>query len=328
MADANITSGVLFMTLNGKEVTIVSFGINIVIFLVGFLSLSLNAIVLDSLVKRTALEATDLVMCHLAVTDMLTGVLVIHTVGYNIINFQNATECLIRLGVVFTFVCCSIYHLALLTVDRFVKIVFPYRYQDVISRKSVSIMSAAIWVFSVNFGLIPAYGWRDTPGPSEPACSLLGVLTTGYIQVGLFVNFFPLLVICILYMKIFLVARRHSRAIAATDVSGNGNSGSSMKFTKTVVILIGAYIISFSPLAMIALTYTFGGFHEMSATDVGDYIVYASVLTFANSLVNPIIYAFKLPPVRRRLLRFFGKGDNSSNATTSGTVQTVVADMD
>ncbi|XP_048256064.1 adenosine receptor A3-like isoform X2 [Haliotis rufescens] len=295
--------------------------------MVGFLALSLNAIVVDSLVKRTVLEATDLVMCHLSTTDMLTGVLIIHTVGYNIINFQNATECLVRLGVVFTFVGCSIYHLALLTLDRFVQIVYPYRYQDIITRRSVSIMSAAIWVFSVNLGLIPAYGWRDTPGPSEPACSLLGVLTAGYIQMGLFFTFVPLVVICVLYMKIFLVVRRHSRAIAATDVTGNRNSRS-MKFTKTVVLLVGAYIISFSPLAMVALVFTFGGFHEMSASDVGDYIVYASVLTFANSLVNPIIYAFKLPPVRRRLLRFLGKGDNSSNSATNGTVQTIVTDMD
>ncbi|XP_046574246.1 adenosine receptor A3-like [Haliotis rubra] len=188
-------------------------------------------------------------------------------------------------------------------------------------------MSAAIWVFSVNLGLIPAYGWSDTPAPSEPACSLLGVLTAGYIQMGLSLIVLPFVVICVLYMKIFLVVRRHSRAIAATDVTGNMNSGS-MKFTKTVVILIGTYIISFSPLAMIALVYTSGGFHEMSAYAVGDYIIYASVLTFANSLVNPIIYAFKLPPVRRRLLRFLGKGDNSSNSTTSGTIQTIAIDMD
>ncbi|XP_067666561.1 adenosine receptor A3-like [Haliotis asinina] len=322
------SSLVLFTSLNGYEVTAPLLAINGVILLIGILTLVSNAYVLDTVVRRTSLEATDLVMCHLAVTDMLTGVLVIHTVGYNLINFQNFTECLMRLGVVFTFVCCSVNHLALLTVDRFVKIVFPYRYQDIISRKSVSIISAAIWVFSVNLGLIPAYGWRHTPEPSEPACSLLGVLTAGYIQMGLSIIYLPFVLICILYMKIFLVVRRHSRAIAATDISGNSNSGSSMKFTKTVVILIGAYIISFSPLAMIALVFTFGGFHDVSAFAVGDYIVYASVLTFANSLVNPIIYSFKLPPVRRRLLRFLGKSDNSLNSTTSGTVQTVVTDVD
>ncbi|XP_071094493.1 adenosine receptor A2b-like [Haliotis cracherodii] len=311
------TALVVFTSLNGYDVTAPALAINSVILVIGILTLVSNAFVLDTLVRRTSLEATDLVMCHLAVTDMLTGVLVIHTVAYNLINFQNVTECLVRLGAVFTFVCCSTWHLALLTLDRFVQIVYPYRYQDVITRKSVSIMSAVIWVCSVNLGLIPAYGWRDTPGPSEPACSLLGVLTAGYIQMGLFFTFVPLVVICVLYMKIFLVARRHSRAIAATDVTGNRNSGS-MKFTKTVVLLVGAYIISFSPLVLITWVYTFGGFHEMSASAVGDYIVYGSVLTFVNSLVNPIIYAFKLPPVRKRLLRFLGKGDNSSNPTTVG----------
>ncbi|XP_067666911.1 adenosine receptor A2b-like [Haliotis asinina] len=310
------SSLVLFTSLNGYEVTAPLLAINGVILLIGILTLISNAYVLDTLVRRTRLEVTDLVMCHLAVTDMLTGILVIHTVGYNLINFQNFTECLVRLGSVFTSVCCSVDHLALLTVDRFVKIVFPYRYQDIISRKSVSIISAAIWVFSINLGLIPAYGWRHRPGPCEPACSLLGVLTTGYIQMGLSLVLLPFVVICILYMKIFLVARRHSRAIAATDVSGNGNSVN-MKFTKTVVILIGTYIISFSPLGLILLIYTFGGFHGMSAVDVAEYIIYTSVLTFANSLVNPTIYAFKLPPVRGRLLRFLGKDDYSSNPTVA-----------
>ncbi|XP_067667625.1 adenosine receptor A2b-like [Haliotis asinina] len=317
------SSLVLFTSLNGYEVTAPLLAINGVILLIGILTLISNAFVLDTLVRRTRLEATDLVMCHLAVTDMLTGVLVIHTVGYNLINFQNFTECLVRLGSVLAFVFCSIYHLTLLTADRFVKIVFPYRYQDVISRKSVSIMSAVIWFLAVNFGLLPSYGWRGTPRSSESPCVFLRVLIAGYLQLGLFLIFLPLVVICILYMKIFLVARRHSRAIAATDVSGNSTSGS-MKFTKTVVILIGAYIISFSPLGGIILVYMAGGFYDVSAEAVGIYIVYASVLTFANSLVNPIIYAFKLPPVRRRLLRFFGKGDNSPVSTTNESLQTTV----
>ncbi|XP_046354647.2 adenosine receptor A3-like isoform X1 [Haliotis rufescens] len=328
---SNTTEGssyILFRTFNDRDITLVTFIVNIVIFIIGFLALSLNAIVLDTLVKRGNLEPTDLVMCHLAATDMLTGILIIHTVGYNLIYFQNTIECLIRIGAVFIFISSSVYHLSLLTGDRFVKIVFPYRYQDVITRKSVSIMSAAIWVFSVNLGLLPSYGWRDYPPPSEPPCSFLGVLHNGFLRFGLVVFLFPVFVIAILYSKIFMVARRHARAIAATDVAGSKKESSSMKFTKTVVILIGTYLVSFLPMAMVALVFTFGGFHEMSASDVGDYIVYASVLTFANSLVNPIIYAFKLPPVRRRLLRFLGKGDNSSNSATNGTVQTIVTDMD
>ncbi|XP_067667623.1 rhodopsin, GQ-coupled-like [Haliotis asinina] len=246
------SSFILFWTFNDREITLVTFIVNIVIFIIGFLALSLNAIVLDTLVKKGNLEPTDLVMCHLAATDMLTGVLIIHTVGYNLIYFQNDLECLIRIGAVFIFISGSVYHLALLTVDRFVKIVFPYRYQDVMTRKSVSIMSAAIWVFSVNLGLLPSYGWRDYPPPSEPPCSFLGVLHTGFLRFGLVVFLLPVFVIAILYSKIFLVARRHARAIAATDVAGK-NDSSSMKFTKTVVILIGTYLVSFLPMG----TYNF-----------------------------------------------------------------------
>ncbi|XP_067667624.1 G-protein coupled receptor 12-like [Haliotis asinina] len=252
---SNTTDGssfILFWTFNDKKITLVTFIVNIVMFIIGFLAVSLNAIVLDTLVKKRNLEPTDLVMCHLAVTDMLTGVLTIHSVVYNIIYYQNDFECLVRIGAVFIFLSGSVYHLTLLTVDRFVKIVFPYRYQDVMTRKSVSIMSATIWIFSVNLGLLPSYGWRDYPPPSEPPCSFLGVLHTGFLRFALVVFLFPVFVIAILYSKIFLVARRHARAIAAMDATV-GNDSKSMKFTKTVVILIGTYLVSFLPMG----TYNF-----------------------------------------------------------------------
>ncbi|XP_067664843.1 melanocortin receptor 5-like [Haliotis asinina] len=316
--DSVISEGsILFTTLNGHGVTASSLTVNLVIFIIGILALFSNAIVLDTLVRKTSLEPTDLVMCHLAVTDMLTGVLVIHNVVHHIAYFINSVECLIRLGGNFIFICGSVYHLALLTVDRFVKIVFPYRYQDVISRKSVSIMSAAIWVFSINLGLLPVYGWRKVPKPSEPPCALLTVLSKEFLIFGLVTFYFPVGIIGAMYTRIYLVARKHSRAIAATDVNSKSETEKSMKFAKTVMFLIGAYLVTILPLAMFTSIYMSVGPAFMTSANANKYIIYTSVMTYCNSVINPVIYAFKLPPVRRRVLVLFCRRDASVGEHTS-----------
>ncbi|XP_046354766.2 melanocortin receptor 5-like [Haliotis rufescens] len=304
MANNTVSSAalILFTTLNGHGVTATSLAVNGVILVIGILALSSNAFVLDTLVKRTSLEATDLVMCHLAVTDMLTGLLVIHNVVHHIAFFVNSAECLIRLGGTFIFLCGSVYHLTLLTLDRFVQIVYPYRYQDVITRKTVSIMSAAIWVFSVNLGLLPVYGWRKVPKPSEPPCSLFTVLSNEFIIFGLVTFYIPVGVIVTMYTRIYLVARRHTRAIAATEVNSKSETRNSLKFAKTVMFLIGAYLVTILPLALVVTIYMSGGSAMMTPTSANNFVIYTSVMTYCNSVINPVIYAFKLPPVRKRFL--------------------------
>ena len=48
-----------------------------------------------------------------------------------------------------------------------------------------------------------------------------------------------------------------------------------------------------------------GHLDEVSNTRKGDFILYCSSVVFINSIINPVIYAFKIPAIRRRFRSVF-----------------------
>ena len=58
----------------------------------------------------------------------------------------------------------------------------------------------------------------------------------------------------------------------------------------------------------------------MNATRKGDFVLYTSILLYCNSLLNPLIYAVKIPAIRTRFRRFFCRcSEKKHEARSSGT---------
>ena len=65
-----------------------------------------------------------------------------------------------------------------------------------------------------------------------------------------------------------------------------------------------------------------GALGDMSTARKGDFLLYTSILVYCNSLLNPLIYAVKIPAIRTRFRRFFCRcSEKKHEARSSGTEQ-------
>ena len=55
----------------------------------------------------------------------------------------------------------SIYHLVLLSAERFLAIVYPYQYNHIMSTRKINVALVASWVFPVITSSLPLFGWSS-----------------------------------------------------------------------------------------------------------------------------------------------------------------------
>ncbi|XP_035824603.1 5-hydroxytryptamine receptor 4-like [Aplysia californica] len=250
----------------------------------------------------------------------MTGIFLFYNTTYNMSNFQIYKECLARYGLLVFLIVSSVLHLVFLSLDRYFKIVLPYRYGEWFTVKSMALVSAFIWFLSLVFAILPLTGWNTTPWEVPPdlskpdeeddvlLCSFFGVLHQDYLKFLVIIFWIPFFFMGIFYAHIFKIAHRHARLIAAQEGGGPGASSKdrhSWKYTKTVVIIMGVYFLCWVPCGIVIIMFLRGHLNEWTLIEQGTLLLYTSSTAYVNSLVNPIIYAFKISSVRRRFLQVF-----------------------
>ena len=107
---------------------------------------------------------TNLLIASLALTDFLTGL-----VGMPLVILEayglphNFIGCLSMLGFGFILRIASMLGFLILTVERFVAIAFPFKYESFMSPQSIRIMIAAQWFFSLIYAVVVVavnLGWN------------------------------------------------------------------------------------------------------------------------------------------------------------------------
>ncbi|KAK7484033.1 hypothetical protein BaRGS_00024768, partial [Batillaria attramentaria] len=119
----------------------------------------------------------------------------------------------------------------------------------------------------------------------------------------------PILVNAILYVKLFLVARKHAAAIAAqTGAISAARSQHAWRYTKTVLVIVGVYFACWFPMGMLVVLTVTGQLDEVDNSRKGDFLLYCSSTVFINSIANPIIYAVNIRAIKRRFQAIFCNG--------------------
>ncbi|XP_055369170.1 adenosine A2a receptor b isoform X2 [Betta splendens] len=206
------------------------------------------------------------------------------------------------------------------------------RYNSLVTGQRAKGVMALCWVLSTGIGLTPMLGWNkgwnSTAGRNECSegltrCLFEGVVTLDYM---VYFNFFgcvlvPLLVMLIIYVHIFMAARRQLRlkvahtpspgAAAASPSSSRSTLQKEVHAAKSLAIIVGLFVVCWFPLHIINC------FNNL-CEDCGRPHVWvmnvAIILSHANSVVNPLIYAYRIREFRltfRRILyqHILGKRD-------------------
>ncbi|KAK2888420.1 adenosine A2a receptor b isoform X1 [Channa argus] len=266
---------------------------------------------------------TNFFVVSLAVADIAVGLLAIPFAITISIGFcANFYGCLFIACFVLVLTQNSIFSLLAIAVDRYIAINNPLRYNSLVTGQRAKGIIALCWVLSMGIGLTPMLGWntgwnttaavRCPEGMTE--CQFERVVTLDYM---VYFNFFgcvlvPLVVMLVIYSYIFMAARRQLRLkVAHAPTPGELTlSTSSSRSTlqrevhaaKSLAIIVGLFVICWLPLHILNC------FNHLCQDCDRPHIWVmniAIILSHANSVVNPFIYAFRIREFRQTFRRIF-----------------------
>uniref|UniRef100_A0A8C5WYE4 Melanocortin 3 receptor n=1 Tax=Laticauda laticaudata TaxID=8630 RepID=A0A8C5WYE4_LATLA len=263
-----------------------------VFLLLGIISLLENALVILAVIKNGNLHSPMyFFLCSLAVADILMGMsnaletlmIAILSDGYITIddhfiqNMDNVFDSMICISLI-----ASICNLLIIAVDRYITILYALRYHSIMTVRKALMLIGIIWT----------------------TCIFCGIMFIAYYEsktviVCLIAMFFTMLFfMALLYIHMFLFARLHVKRIAALPVDAPPHQRTCMKGAVTITILLGVFIICWAPffLHLILIISCPTNPHCLCYTShFNTYLV----LIMCNSVIDPLIYAFRSLEMRK-----------------------------
>ncbi|KAE8622065.1 hypothetical protein XENTR_v10005082 [Xenopus tropicalis] len=290
--------------------------------IIAVLSIAGNVLVCWAVaINSTLKNATNYFLVSLAVADIAVGLLAIpFAITISIGLETDFHSCLFFACFVLVLTQSSIFSLLAVAIDRYLAIKIPLRYKSLVSGKRARAIIAVFWILSFVIGLIPLMGWNrldkncsHEPGMSHNCtvqCLFEKVVTMSYM---VYFNFFgfvllPLLIMLGIYIKIFMVARKQLRQIELKCVGSDSSRSILQKevnAAKSLAIIVGLFAFCWLPIHILnCITLFMPDFDKTKP----EWVMYtAIILSHANSVVNPIIYAYKIRDFRYTFRKILSK---------------------
>ncbi|XP_074493141.1 adenosine receptor A2b-like [Sebastes fasciatus] len=266
---------------------------------------------------------TNFFVVSLAVADIAVGVLAIpFSIVISTGFCSNFYGCLFIACFVLVLTQSSIFSLLAIAIDRYIAIKIPLRYTSLVTGQRAQGIIAICWVLSIIIGLTPMMGWHklsesidSTESTNSTVCppGLMRCLFEGVVvmEYMVYFNFFacvliPLLLMLAIYLCIFMAARHQLKLIEVKAVHGEKSRSTLQKevqAAKSLAIIVGLFAVCWLPLHIINC---FTLFCPLCARPPAWIMYVAIILSHANSVVNPFIYAYRIREFRqtfRKIIR-------------------------
>ena len=267
----------------------------------GFLcytTIILNIVTIHA-IRKTALLPKPLrtLLLSLAASDVGVGLLVQPLYISAVVSGlkRKRIDCISYKGlyVVINFFCASsLLNVVTISVDRFLAVHLHLRYQELVTRKRVIAAVISIWLLSIIISF--SVFW-------DPSFFISRVIRVVNMTVCL-------ILVAIIYWRIYIVLKRHKIQIQGLQIQEvqqgvqNGDLSNFLKLRKSAlgtfyvcIVFLICYlpfgIFSFFPVAL-----------PLSPISLHEAWLYTVTLVFLNSSLNPVIYCWKMGPIRRTLM--------------------------
>ena len=240
---------------------------------------------------RNRLKRTSFLLINLAVADLLVGLTELISIGafnmpghFEERNFNSAHNKNISIGLQICFAIASVFFLVLISLERGFALIWPLRHR-VASTKGYIYSATFVWIAAISAGKLTLLAVYDIMDFAQ------------WIVAFSCATFLCLVTICVSYLVIR--KRLNCRVPAINDVQGRHNEHQqNAKLSRTLFMLISASLLFWIPSIVVYCI------HYLCFKCVPILVFHIfNLFRLANSLVNPIIYSFRVPMFRETFKR-------------------------
>ncbi|XP_017274997.1 alpha-1D adrenergic receptor [Kryptolebias marmoratus] len=304
-----------------------------------------NILVILSVVCNKHLQnITNFFIVNLAMADLLLSVIVLpFSASLEVLGCWAFGRVFCNIWAAVDVLCCtaSILSLCIISIDRYIGVKYCLKYPSIMTERRAAAILVLVWVSSVVISVGPLLGWKEPPPVDDSICSITEEPAYALFS-SLFSFYLPLLVILVMYFRVYVVARRTTRSLeagvkrerdksvevvlrihcrslledarpASSKSSKNHPFRSSlsvrlMKFSrekkaaKTLAIVVGMFILCWLPFFFFLPLGSL--FPSLKPSETVFKVIFW--LGYFNSCINPIIYPCSSKEFQRaftRLLR-------------------------
>ncbi|KAM4739780.1 sphingosine 1-phosphate receptor 4 [Anableps anableps] len=255
-----------------------------------------NFLVLVAVISRIRHSRRWVYVCiaNITLSDLLTGAAYVVNICMSGSQTFHLTPALwlFREGMLFVALAASIFSLLLIAVERYTTMMKPMPQKS--TRKTYYRIYGLVvlcWILALVIGFLPLMGWNCVC--SLDGCStLLPLYSKSYIFFSLIIFFLILLTIGVLYGAIY------SHVHKSAQLGPQRNRKRSLSLLKTVITIVGVFLICWGPLFMLLLVDFFCASRQCTLLYSADFCISLAVL---NSGLNPIIYALGSSDMRKAM---------------------------
>ena len=266
-----------------------------------------NAVILHAIRKTQELHSPSFVLLFcLAASDLLVGLIGQPSfVGFKIAQLGNDFSVSCTLGIIhfisgWTTSGASLLTLSAVSIDRLLAVTLHLRYNTIVTVPRVFQIVVCLWVFAVTIVMLRFW-------------------ITNWLVFPLVILLLTFFVTTLSTLKIFQIARRHQRQITQQQQRVQSNTINVLKCRKsavTVLYVYGLFVVSYLPVFVVMLIETFTGVTKTMMIAFNLVVT----LVFINSLLNPVVYCWRIREIRRAVKNELRMNQNEVTSMESTTM--------
>ena len=262
----------------------------------------LNALVMISVQTKSRLRAhkSNVLLAFLALTDFTVGILVQPAFAAALIMLllnEPRGYCVLKVLRHVTFVVnASLFHLVLLTGERYIAMKHPFSYLTFVTEGRVLFASAMAWFLSISHSVLLLL--------SQPVFFIC-------VSISSILSF---AVISFCHVTVLGETRRHERQLAAQQATSEAReeferNKKAFKLTSIILVLLILFVLIPGTLPVVLISY-----REFTPEAVYLFFSFTMSLVFLDSLLNPIVYALRLRQFRVAIIELLFRTVNIVDA--------------
>ena len=262
----------------------------------------LNALVMISVQTKSRLRAhkSNVLLAFLALTDFTVGILLQPAFAAVLIMLllnEPHGYCVLKVfRHVTVVVIASLFHLVLLTGERYIAMKHPFSYLTFVTEGRLLFASAMTWFLSISHSVLLLL--------SKPV----------YMRCVGVSSILSFAVISFCHLTVFGETRRHERQLAAQQATPEAReeferNRKAFKLTSIILVLLILFVLIPGTLPVVLLNY-----REFTPEAVYLFFSFTMSLVFLDSLLNPIVYAWRLRQFRVAIIELLFRTVNIVDA--------------